>query len=105
MGWNALQHVAQEHPDITLAGFNWRNFLQQVWESSIKESIRINDLRYKPADWHDQMDVETWQKILFACDLDTVYGLRKYVYAWCGEDRLVLQWMQGGVKCLSLIHI
>ena len=85
MGWKVLQHVAQEHPGITLAGFKWRLFLQQVWESSIKEGIRISGVQ-RSADWHDEMDVETWQKILFACQLDTVEGLSKYVQAWCGED-------------------
>ena len=105
MGWKALQYVAQKHPGSTLAEFNWHKFLQQVWESSIKEGMDASatatepGLRYKPADWHDEMDAETWQKILFACELDTVEGLKKYVQAWCGEDHLVLQWMQGAVKC------
>ena len=66
--------------------------------SSIKESIRISGATTEHADWHYEMDVETWQKNLFACELDAVEGLRKYVQAWCGEDRLVLQWMQGEVQ-------
>ena len=45
MGWKVLQNVAQEHPGITLAGFKWRLFLQQVWESSIKEGIRISGVQ------------------------------------------------------------
>ena len=53
MGWKVLQHVAQEHPGITLTGFKWRLFLQQVWESSIQEGIRISGV-LRPADWHDE---------------------------------------------------
>ena len=96
MGWKV---VAQKYPGITLARFEWRLFLQQLWESSIKEGIRISGAATEHADWHYEMDVETWQKILFACQLDTIEGLSKYVQAWCGEDRLVAQWMQGSVKC------
>ena len=98
MGWKVVQHVAQKYPGITLARFEWHLFLQQLWESSIKEGIRISGAATEHADWHYEMDVETWQKILFACQLDTIEGLSKYVQAWCGEDRLVLQWMQGEVQ-------
>ena len=49
--------------------------------SSIKESIRISGATTEHADWHYEMDVETWQKILFACQLDTVEALSKYVQA------------------------
>ena len=99
MGWKALQDVGRKYPGGTLATLDWRLLLQQLWKSAIKEGIRCNSGVVQPADWHDEMDVETWQKILFACELDTVEGLRKYVEAWFGEDRLVLQWMQGAVKC------
>ena len=78
MGWKV---VAQKYPGITLARFEWRLFLQQLWESSIKEGIRISGAATEHADWHYEMDVETWQKILFACQLDTVEGLSKYVQA------------------------
>ena len=87
MGWMVVQDIAQNYPDSTLAEFEWRSFLQQLWESSIKEGIRISSAATEHTDWHHEMDVETWQKILFACELDTVEGLRKYVQAWCGEDR------------------
>ena len=99
MGWKVVQHKAQNYPGTTLAEFEWRLVLQQLWESAIKEGIRIGGAATEHADWHNEMDVETWQKILFACELDTVDGLRKYLQTWCEEDRLVLQWMQGSVKC------
>ena len=98
MRWKFLQHVAQEHPVMTLAGLKWHWILQQVWESAMKESVRISGVR-RPADWHQEMNVETWQKILCACGLDTVEGLKDYVYFWCVHDRLVLKWMEGEVKC------
>ena len=81
MGWKVVQHVAQKYPGITLARFEWHLFLQQLWESSIKEGIRISSAATEHADWHYEMDVETWQKIRFACQLDTVEGLSKYVQA------------------------
>ena len=59
-----------------------------MWESSIQEGICISGAATEHADWHHEMDVETWQKILFACELDTFEGLGKYVQAWCGKDRL-----------------
>ena len=99
MGWKALQHVGRNNPGIRLEYMDWRLILQQVWESAIKEGIRCNSGVVQPADWHDEMDVETWQKILCACELNTVEGLRNYVEAWSREDRLVHQWMHGAAKC------
>ena len=45
-----------------------------------------------------ELDAVEGLDAVFACELDAVEGLRKYVQAWCGEDRLVLQWMQGEVQ-------
>ena len=42
--------IAQKHPGITLAGFEWRLFLQQVWESSIQEGICISGAATEHAD-------------------------------------------------------
>ena len=99
MGWEFFQDVAQRNPGITLADFQWRSFLQQVWESALQEGMCSCGAATEHADWHNEMDVVTWQRILFACKLDTVDGLRKYVQAWSEEDHLVFQWMQGTLKC------
>ena len=98
MGWRSLQHVSVSHPGATLGHLDWRYVLSDVWQSAMQEGIRISGVP-QPGDWHNEMDVETWQKILFACNIDTVEGLRRYVQAWGESDPVVFHWMQGAVKC------
>ena len=99
MGWKTLQHIGRKSPGIRLENMDWRLLLQELWESAIKEGIRCNSGVVQPADWNAEMDFETWQKIVCACELDTVEGLKNYVEAWSRKDRFVLQWMQGAAKC------
>ena len=98
MEWRILQNLAVSHPGATLAHFDWRSFLSEMWQSAMHEAIRIGG-DPQPADWHNEMDLETWQKIIFACNIDTVEGLRRYVEAWGQSDPVVFDWMQREVKC------
>ena len=45
------------------------------------------------------MHLETWHKILVACDVDTVTGLHRYVEAWGARDPVVSRWMLGSLAC------
>ena len=98
MGWNRLHSVVVYGPEVTLGHLDWRALLSEVWQSAALEGARASGVS-TPADWHDEMHLETWQKILHACNLDTVHGMRSYVRDWGALDPRVLNWMQGSVSC------
>ena len=70
-----------------------------VWKSVMEEGIRESG-GVGVADWQGEaMHLETWHKILVACDVDTVTGLHRYVEAWGARDPLVSRWMLGSEAC------
>ena len=94
MRWLTLQSISRLYPNATLADFDWRGFIAQVWRYALQEAVHISGV-VQPADWHNEMHLETWQKILSACEIDTWRGLQRYVRDWAASDPVVFGWMQG----------
>ena len=66
-------------------------------QSAMREGIGVCDVSC--ADWHSDMHLETWNKIVCACKVDTVAGLRSYVRAWGILDPCVSHWVHGYEAC------
>ena len=94
MRWLTLQSISRLYPNATLADIDWRGFISQVWRYALQEAVHISGV-VQPADWHNEMHLETWQKILSACEIDTWRGLERYVRDWQASDPVVFGWMQG----------
>ena len=100
MGWATLHALEASRTGLTLGDINWGFTLSDAWGSAMREgNVGVCGDVSCADDWRSYMHLETWNKIVCACKVDTVEGLRNYVQAWGTWDSCVSRWVHGDEAC------